>query len=219
MAAMDSTTSDPPPELSLLEQFGAWLDAFPAVPPWLQWILAALTFSAAVAPIIISLWRRWGANRWAARSSATAERQSVNIAEDVLRIHRISRSRPAMLYCLAVFLAEYIVIAMGVIIGAIIMTNLHAAVTEGLPPSDNLVTARFYLGLIVWAGSYFGLAITSGWYSLTIAPLRDIDGYTLRSRERIERLFTKAGVPEQVAFRRLKQFDDRVDAARNREIR
>lgn len=217
---MDSTTSDPPPELSLLEQFGAWLDAFPAVPPWVQWLLAALTFSTAVGgPIIFLLWRSWGANWWAARSRDSALRRATNLAQDVLGVHALSRNRPEMFNDLAVFLAGYIVIGMGVIVGAIIMTNLHAAGMEGLPPSDNLVTARFFLALIVWAGSYCGLAFLSGWYSISMAPLKDIDRYTLRSRNRIERMFAKAGVPQEAASVALKEFDDLVDEVRKQEIR
>lgn len=220
MTAMDSATDNPAPEPGVLEQFGAWLDAFPAVPPWMQWILAALTFLTAVGgPIIFLLWRRWGANWWAARSRDSAERQSLILAKRVLGTYTLSRNRPAMLHDLAFFLAGYIVIATGVIVGTIIMTNLHAAGMEGLPPSDNLVTARFFLALIIWGGSYCGSALLSGWYSVTIAPLKDVDLYFLRSRERIEALFTKAGVPEQVASRRLKEFDEQVGAERKEEIR
>lgn len=220
MAAMDSTTSDPPPEVSLLEQFGAWLDTFPAVPPWVQWLLAALTFSTAVGgPIVFLLWRRWGANWWAARSRDSALRRATNLGNNVFHAHDLCRDRPAMLIRLAVFLAWCVAVSTGIILGAIVGYSAHVLDFEGLPPSDDLVMARHILSAMIGSGSYAAGLVLFVWYNLTLAPLFDIDRYTLGSRNRIKRMLAKAGIPQEAASGVLKKFDGLVDQAQKQEIR
>ncbi len=124
-----------------------------------------------------------------------------------------------MLIRLAVFLAWCVVVSTMLILGVIAGSSLHVPDLEGLPPSDNVVTARYVLSYIAGFGSYIGLLALFVWYNLTLAPLYDIDGYTLRSRNRIERMLAKAGVPQEAASGVLKKFDGLVDQAQKQEIR
>ena len=200
MDVMDSVTDNPAPEPGAMEQLFAWLDAFPAVSPWVNWLLAILVFwTVLVSNIIIWLWSRWGENLWVARSTDRSKKRATNLRKKVLRAHALCRNRPAMFNHLAIFLAGCILISTLLILSFILRASIVSIVT--------------------FFGSYVGAWYLVFWYQLNLAPLRDIDRYTRQSRAHIEGLLTKANVPQEDASRQLKEFDDQVDAARNQEIR
>ena len=148
MAAMDATTSDPPPELSLIEQFGAWLDAFPAVPAWLQWVGVGLTIGA---PTITFLWVRWGANWWAARSRNAAEKRARKLVKRVAEMHALSKNRPAMLVDGLNVIIALVLTSLVVLGGLVQLGNVFGPSNLGQPPSDFMISGRFALVMFLHA--------------------------------------------------------------------
>lgn len=216
---MESVTDNPVPEPGALEKFleqvGIWLDAFPTVPPWMEWIAILVGIGG---PVMSFLWVRWGANWWAVRSKNAAERRARKLLKRVAEVHALSRNRPAML-----FNGVNVLIALGfaslfAVLGNIELGGIFGPNALGQPPSDFLVSGRKFAGVLLLA-----VAIVMMFIFLTmfghIKPLANIDRYTERSRTRIEKLLAKAGVPDEVAVEFLRIFDARVDAARNQEIR
>ncbi len=218
--AMNSVTGTPPPEPSFLEQVGAWLGTFAAVPNWVNWVIVWLAIATVVGvPILTFLWRRWGANRWAARSSVAAAKRARKLGNNVLRAHRISRNRPAMLVDSLRWLASLIISCMFIVLAAVVVHHLYAPAEDGQPPSELLIRGRMALAWIAMGGAYFGLFRFTAVYFSRIAPLVNIDRYTQQSRTRIEDLFSKAKVPEDVAAERLDELDALIKQAREEEIR
>ncbi len=212
---MDATTSDPPPELSLIEQFGAWLDAFPAVPAWLQWIGVGLTIGA---PTITFLWVRWGANWWAARSRNAAEKRARKLVKRVAEMHALSKNRPAMLVDGLNVIIALVLTSLFVVAGLVQLGNVFGPSNLGQPPSDFMTAGRTALAMSMHVVATC-IMIVFLFLLSRIQPLADLDRYTEKSRTRIEKLLVKAGIADEIMVEFLRVFDALVDAARKQEIR
>lgn len=216
MDVMDPVTDNPAPELGALEKFleqvGAWMDAVPAVPPLVEWIVI---FGG---PVIYILWVRWGTNWWAARSKNAAETRARRLLKRVVEVHGLSRNRPAMIVASVRIIMTAIIGSMFFLLGAMFLLHIFSLNALGLPPSDFLISGRKNIG-----SALLGLGIIwfliSWFWNFRIEPLFYIDEYTERARNRIEKLLAKAGVPDEFALEFLRDFDDQVDVARKQEIR
>lgn len=216
---MSSATDNPPPDPSFLEQVGAWLDTFSAVPPWLAWALVWITIGTAVgAPVVMFVWRLWGADWWAIQSRNGAEKRARKLGMDIVNAHQLSRNRPAMLFCAVQILVSLIASSALVILAAGMAMHLYDLGGSGQPPSELLITGRRGLSLLMAATAYLGFFLCFLFYR-QISPLADLDKYTRKSVTRIEGLFAKAGVPDDVAAERLKLLDTYIEKVRQEEIK
>ena len=215
---MRSATDNPPPDLSFLEQIGAWLDTFSAVPPWLAWALVWITIGTAVGiPVVMFVWRVWAADWWAIRSRNGAELRAKKLGMDIINAHQLSRNRPAMLFHAVQAIISLIFASMLVTIMVSVGMNLHG-LDKGQPPSELLITGRKSLSLFSAASAYLGFFLFILIYR-RLLPLADLDKYTRKSMTRIKGLFAKARVPDDVAAKRLKSLDTFIDKARQEEIK
>jgi hypothetical protein len=171
------------------------------------------------APLFTILWYIWGANWWAARSSDAAEARAVKLSEHVVRVHQLARNRPAMFAQGLWNLGELTFGAMVVVIGVVFWGNRYSPTWGGQPVTDFAFGRRLIGAALGMSFGYLWVVIALGKLALWIRPLKDIDGYTRQSRARIETLLTKAGVAEDVAAARLQEFDAKIEAAREEEIR
>lgn len=220
MTAMETTTNDPPPETGVLEQFGTWLETLPAVPSWVQWGIVWLTLGAVIGiPTVTFLWRRWGAYRWAGRSRAGAARRAARLAERVVQSIALSRNRPAMfangILCIGVFIVTSV---LGVMSWNSTV-SLYGPSIDGLYLSDSSIAVRKFIAVILGGSFSIFYLFSALLYLRRIEPLFDIDAFAQRARIEIAWLFVKAGIPDDIAAERLKEFDAEVDEARMQEIR
>lgn len=211
---METATGETP-ESNLLEQFGTWLDTFPALPHWVAW----LGFMTAICLAILSvLWVLWGANWWASLSPAGAERRATSLAEKCIRMHALSRNRPEMAIRVLSAVIWLTLTAICFLLTAMVTLHFGAPSSGGQPLSASLVTAQKAIEIVLFVLSFFSM-LTLFVVAGRIEPLGNIVKYTRKMRARIEKILIKASVPEQIAAKHLRDFDDQVDEARKQEIR
>ena len=216
---MTSATDNPPPDPNFLEQVGARLGTFSPVPAWVNWGLVWFTIVTAIGiPVVIIVWRRWGADRWAIRSRNGAEQRARKLGRDVVDAHHLSRNRPAMFFRTVQALAFLIFANVLVAIAVGMRMHLYGPEGSGQPPSEFLITGRRILSFFTFAMAYLGFFPFFLRYR-QLSPLADLDKYTRKSMTRIEGLFAKAGVPDDVAAERLKLLDTYIEQVRQEEIK
>ena len=100
----------------------------------------------------------------------------------------------------------------------IVASHLYAPGAEGQLPGGPEVTVGKALALGSAAVAYFGLFL----FFLSrrrASEIANLEKFTHRSRTRIEKLFIKAGFPDETMVDRLSALDAEIEAIRKEEIK
>ena len=189
------------------------------MPPWVEWVAVFLTIAAIAIPIAMFLWRRWVADWWAARSREAAEKRAMQLWQDVVTVHRLSRNRPAMFSGGVRCFLWMILGCTSFLTAGLIWFNRFAPSLDHAPPSEGRVVTREAAVALLFAMAYLfafrGLTIWRRW----LRPLSDLDGYTRWSRARIEALYARAGITSKDAAPALGALDTKIEEIRESPIK
>lgn len=164
----------------------------PAVPNWLQWVIALLTLIVVLTPIVIWLWRRYISDRWARLSRQLAEKTAARIRAEAVLIKQLIDDPPRLTAFSAVTQMRMM---QGVFIMLLAIITLAAveirAEIEALDMNEEKGKSVTHVLLYIVITFGYVLFVIGSKNFLTLKAIANLDKYKKRTHDRLYKLYTQ----------------------------